>query len=465
MQTHFYRSYNSLPHIKFRQQLLHISNTTPLALIPLLSQTCKPFTDQEYYRYYFLIQHYTNALYEKIQSTENIKQSLTLLKLWYQELIYNTLRDIPLFPKENYIIDKILDQTLDKMFTRARLDNQYINQLKHNIYTKFIKKLHSTNIRQEIKIRFNNTAKNMHSITNHTINTMKTIGAVIQNDNISLLLAFHGVIKKSIYITQYPNTPISTELKKIYRDIMQAEPINTQSVLKLFATQHIVHTIYDKIKTTSIKVNIEYNQVYKFTLYQYPWYSIINRIKQIIITLTVIPRLQQELTTLKHLRSTFTKSIAYGDTVFFFEQLPDIKNTITLFKKRTSTIKLISELKKMETSADNKIITTQDFITHMKQYAMRPSNNTTTQQFPSELHTYIPNNHIFKKPNILSKTKKIIRKNKYFFKKTTKSLTNQMKKLVQHNRQKHQAVSAYLTSTEATPGSSTQILFNPNNIS
>ena len=284
----------------------------------LISQTCTPPIDQEYYRYYHLIQYYTNTLHNKTQSTEDIQQSIPLLKLWYQELTYKTLGNVVVSPREKYIIDKTLNQTLDKMLKQVKSNDSHFNtHLRYNIYMKFTEKLCKADIRPELRRLFKSTTKNIHDVTKHTINTMKTISAVTQNHKVSLLLAFYGVTRRTSHTNQYPSTPISYELKKIYRNTIQAEPIHVQSAIKLFPKHHIVHTIHNKIRTASTKANTEYNRIYKFTLYQYPWYSIINKIRQIIISLTVIPRLQQEMNTLKYLRSSFAKSIAYGDTIFF----------------------------------------------------------------------------------------------------------------------------------------------------
>ncbi|QLK52835.1 hypothetical protein [Ehrlichia ruminantium] len=465
MHINSYTTHSFLLNTTFKQQLSHTSNKTLLPFLILISQTCKPPIDQEYSRYYHLIQHYTHVLYNKIQSTENIEQSVSLLRLWYQDLIYQVIGNRVLFPNEQYIIDKILNNTLDKMLIQAKPNNKLSHTcLKRDIYMKLTEKLCKADIRPELKKLFKNTIKNTYDITHHTINTMKIISTVTQNHDISLLLAFYGVSKRTNNTTVYPSTPMSYELKKIYGDIMQADPIDTQSALKLFPDKHTAHTIHKKLKTASTKVNLEYNKVYKFILYQYPWYSIINKIKQIIITITVIPKLREEMHILKRLRSTFIKSIAYGDTAPFFEKLANTRNTSTTFRKHNTTTQLIEELRKLETSTDNKTVTTQDFITHMKKYAIRPSKTTITEQLPLELQINPQNNQTHKKPNILSKTKNMIGKSKHFLKRTGTVLTKKMKKVVPSNRKKYKKVPPHLTSIETISEYSTEPCLLTNNM-
>ncbi|GAT75688.1 hypothetical protein EHRUM4_09150, partial [Ehrlichia ruminantium] len=81
MHINSYTTHSSLLNTKFKQQLLHTSNKTLLPFLILISQICKSPIDKEYSRYYHLIQHYTHVLYNKIQSTENIEQSVSLLRL------------------------------------------------------------------------------------------------------------------------------------------------------------------------------------------------------------------------------------------------------------------------------------------------------------------------------------------------------------------------------------------------
>ena len=405
-----------------------------LVIVPQIYNV--PSTDNENYRYYHIIQHYTNEAYKNIQNKEQAK---LLLKLWFKALIHKVSYGITIFPEDQ----KIIDKTLDKLFNKFRKINLYpTQQIKDKLYNKFRRIISKSNINLELKEFFQSYATDTSNLIKYKVEIINEIIASINTQDATLLVTCHGITKG--YSKNYLNIPISQKIKYVYQDIMETEPIDLKHALKLFPKKHFVFSIQYQLTKLHVTLKDYQNRKEKFSTAKYPWYSIINNIKKVIYTYIIQPKLTKKAHILTQIISAFKESIAYGDTVFFFKQLKIIHKNSNIswnpFYKDINT--LIKSLNNMEPPVQN-IMTSKEFITNIKFYPKHEIThivrNTKKQHFynlhTGSAHTKTEHNK-FHKRNIIRKAKKAISHTNKIARENIKSIKNQITKTI-HNKKTH----------------------------
>ena len=454
-------------HLESRDKILEILSTNSLnLLLVIIPQICDvPTINNESYRYYNIIQFYNNQAY-KIQD----KKAIPLLKLWFKELIYKISDRIIISPKDQKIIDIILN----KLFNKLKNINPS-QQIKNTLFNKFRKTILRSDVNLELKRLFQSHTVNTLNLIRHTREIIREITSAMNNSDATLLIACHGITK--MHSKDYPNVPISQKIRYLYQYIMKIPPINLKTSLNLFPKQHIVFSIQSKLLHTRTELKNYQNRIEKFLIYQYPWYSIINKINQIIYTYIIQPRIMKKIEILKQIEYAFTESVAYGDTVFFFKQLKVIRQDTNIswnpYYKDIKT--LIRSLNDIEPCMQN-IMTTKEFIENIKLYteykrATHPIKNTKRQHLPDnsciEREQITTENNKLHKSSIIKKTKKVLGYTKHIAKKVTKSFKNTIKK-VTRSKQKNTIETLSIPSTSFIPidltsaTKSTHTYFNPN---
>ncbi|AHX04528.1 hypothetical protein [Ehrlichia japonica] len=444
-------------YLESRDKILEILSTNPLnLLLVIVPQICDvPTINNENYRYYSIIQSYTNQAHTNIQD----KKASLLLKLWLKELIYKISDRIIISPEDQKIIDIILNKLFNK------LKNIHPNQqIKNTLFNKFRKIILKSDVNPELKKLFQSQAVNTLNLIRYTREITSEITSAMNNPDATLLVACHGITK--MHSKDSPNAPISQKIRYLYQHIMKIPPINLKTALNLFPRQHIVFSIQSKFLHTRIKLKDYQNRIEKFLRYRYPWYSIINKINQIIHTYIIKPRIMKKIEILKQIEYAFTESVAYGDTVFFFKQLKVTRQDTNIsWNPSYKDIKiLIRSLNDMEPCTQN-IMTTKEFVKNIKLYtkyehATHHIRNTKRQHLPD--NSYIEReqrteNNKPHKSNIIKKTKKVLGYTKHIAKKAPKSLKNTIRKVI-HNKKKHTLETLSIPSTSSTSIDSTSAI-------
>ncbi|CEI84928.1 hypothetical protein DRF75_04815 [Ehrlichia minasensis] len=407
-----------------------------LVIVPQIYNV--PSTDNENYRYYHIIQHYTNEAYKNIQNKEQTK---LLLKLWFKALIHKVSHGITIFPEDQ----KIIDKTLDKLFSKFRKINQYpTQQIKDKLYNKFRRTISKSNINLELKEFFQSYTTDISNLTKYKVEIINEIILSINTQDVTSLGTCHGITNG--YSKNYLNIPISQKIKYLYQDIMKTAPIDLKHALELFPKKHIVFSIQYQLTKLHVILKDYRNRTEKFSTAKYPWYSIINNIKKVIYTYIVQPKLEKKTHILTQITSAFKESVAYGDTVFFFKQLKTIHQNSNIswnpFYKDINT--LIKSLNNMEPRVQN-IMTSKEFITNIKLYPKYEHTthivrNTKKQHFLSNLrtgstHTKTAHNKLHKR-NIIKKARKAISYTSKIAKENIKSFKNRIQKAIHNKRKK-----------------------------
>ncbi|KJV65651.1 MULTISPECIES: hypothetical protein [Ehrlichia] len=417
---------NHSTHSESRDKILEILSTDPLnLLLVIVSQICDvTITDNETYRYYSIIQSYTNKAYTKIQD----KKVKLLLKLWFKELIHKISGRIIIFPEDQKIIDRMLNKLFNKL--KNITPNQ---QIKHTLFNKFREIILKSDVNLELKEFFQSHAVNILNLTTYTSEITSEITSAMNNPDATLLVACHGITK--MHSKDYTNIPISQKISYLYQHIMKIPPINLKTALNLFPKQHIVFSIQNKLLYRRIELKNHQNKTEKFLRHQYPWYSLTNKINQIIHTYIIKPRIMKKIEILKRIEYAFTESVAYGDTVFFFKQLQVIRQDTNIsWNPYYKDIKILVRSLNDMTPCTQNIMTTKEFIGNIKVYteyehAIHHIKNNKREQI-------IPENNKPHKSNIIKKTKKVLKHTKHIAKKTTKSLKSKIRKII-HNKPKN----------------------------
>ncbi|ABD44912.1 hypothetical protein ECHHL_0169 [Ehrlichia chaffeensis str. Heartland] len=434
---HKVRKYST--HSRLRNEIFEILSTDPLKLLlVIVPEVCDvPTADNENYRYHSIIQFYTNTSHKTIQDK---KKARLLLKLWFKELINKISDRVIIFPEDQ----KIIDKALNKLFSNFK-NISITQQTKDTLFKTFRKIILKSDINPELKEFFRSYALDMSSLTMYTREIIKEITSEItsamNNPDATLLIACHGITGP--YSNNYPNIPISQQIRYLYQHIMKIPPINPKTALNLFPKQHIVFSIQNKLINTRIKLKDHQNKTEKLLRHPYPWYSIINKLKQIIHIYIVKPRITKKTEIIKQIENAFTESIAYGDTTLFFKQLQIIRhNTNISWNPYYKDIKItIRSLSNMEPSAQD-TMTIKEFVSNMKFYikhehVIYPTRNTTKQHLPSTSYTIrepITTGHNkSRKSNIIKNTKKAIL---HIAKNSTKSIKNKLRKVIRHKKTK-----------------------------
>ena len=319
-------------------------------LIILISQTHNVSDYDKNYHYYYSISMHDEAVYNTIQNTQK-KNIQYLLKLWLKELTYKILDEPQISPEDKKIIDRQIDEAVKNKKKKHELS---IENIKNYVFQEFVTNISKSNLDKTLKSQIQKISDNMllyfNKYHNEVINEI--VSGIHDPDAISLL-ACHGILINNV---PPANRPISEEIKQVYINTMRMNPadIHPQNIFNKLPERHIARTIWEIIDSANTKLTKKQNNIEKFSVAKYPWYSIINNIKKMINnSIFVKQRLEKERLYLNKIRSHFTESIKYGDTALFFKEIEKISKNMTnswsiLHINTNALIKSLTDLKPEE---------------------------------------------------------------------------------------------------------------------
>ena len=276
-------------------------------LLILISQIHNvPKHDNENYHYHYAIMLHDEEIYKQIRDTQK-KNIRALLKLWIKSLTYKIFIGTDISPEDKRTIEQKIHETIEN--NKLLLSGYPNDNMKDILFQEFVKNILKSKLTERLKLTIKQTLNNANSFNRCKKELMDDIALMTHDPDGIAFLACHGITVSNT--TNLTNTPISKEIKRLYKDIMGVNPDTSKRIFDTLPSEHTAKMIWDTIKTAHRKLKSREDSIERFVTGTYPWYSIINNIKKMINnSLFGKPRLEKERFYLNKIRNAFKKVYA-----------------------------------------------------------------------------------------------------------------------------------------------------------